>query len=55
MLASKEIRWFFEKENKEITKWFLKKNLTITTTKPRTDYYKNLTKIIYVSNFAKEL
>jgi hypothetical protein len=42
MLASKEIRWFFEKENKEITKWFLKKNLTITTTKPRTDYYKKL-------------
>lgn len=42
MLASKEIRWFFEKENKEITNWFLNKNLTISTTKPRTDYYKKL-------------
>ena len=42
MVASKEIRWFFDHENKQISDWFASKNCKFETTKPRTDYYKKL-------------
>jgi hypothetical protein len=39
MASSKEIRWFTRTENKNITKWFAKHNMSFASIKPRVDFY----------------
>ena len=42
MYKSREVRWFFKEENKQLSDWFNSKGLYFLNTGPRTDYYYNL-------------
>ncbi len=39
MFKSREVRWFFKDENKDIASWFRSRQLDFNYISPRTDYY----------------
>lgn len=39
LYRSREIRWFFKKNNRSITQWFSSQGMEFSKTKPRTDFY----------------